>query len=455
MADTQFTYPFDPTGKASSNKITNERQTLIPPAWIDFYFLVPKKGPFFAEGFKATLESGNRTLVEGVDYILTHVFHDATLAVGKSIYGSITFYDKEMIGMISLDYQTLGGEWTIDEADALRIVSDTTVNPRTTTWEEVQDVPDRFPVIDHAWDLDDMVGAKELEEKLGEIEAAVREANGGSTTGHISNRDNPHLVTKAQIGLGNVQNYKISTLPQARDGSRNDLYMTPLSVKEAIKSQVETPVTDHLTSYDNPHRVSKSQVGLGNVQNYSVASISVAEDMESNNTYMTPYLTGMAIRASQEDVSTHLEDFTNPHRVTKEQVGLGEVANLPLATRSAAESGTSSAYFMTPLATRQAITAIALNALQIHEGARNNPHRVTAAQVGAATMSDINNAISDFASNDISASNTNKFAGKTEAEWLVRFPAPEDLESLVDTITTRYQQNQATLDGLTIASFPG
>ena len=47
-----------------------------------------------------------------------------------------------------------------------------------------------------------------------------------------------HTHTASQVGLGNVQNYGIATKAQAEAGTANSVYMTPLRVKEAIASQV-------------------------------------------------------------------------------------------------------------------------------------------------------------------------------------------------------------------------
>lgn len=52
----------------------------------------------------------------------------------------------------------------------------------------------------------------------------------------------------------------------------------------------------HLVDYNNPHRVHKTQVGLGNVQNYPVATNSQATEGESDTTYMTPFKTTQLIK---------------------------------------------------------------------------------------------------------------------------------------------------------------
>jgi hypothetical protein len=51
---------------------------------------------------------------------------------------------------------------------------------------------------------------------------------------HANRTDNPHAVTKSQVGLGNVQNYGIASQAQAEAGSANNVYMTPLRTKQAI-----------------------------------------------------------------------------------------------------------------------------------------------------------------------------------------------------------------------------
>jgi hypothetical protein len=61
---------------------------------------------------------------------------------------------------------------------------------------------------------------------------------------------------------------------------------------------------------------------------------------------------------AQAKVDAHANLTNNPHSVTKSQVGLGSVSNYGLATQAEAEAGTSSAKYMTPLRTKQAINAL-------------------------------------------------------------------------------------------------
>ena len=384
MAETPtYTYPFDPTGSKSTNLIQGERQVISPPNWIDFYFIIPGAAPYFRETLQVVHHPSGRILVEGVDYSCSHRFHDASLAIAKPVYGSITFYDKTLAGTVELSYQTLGGAWTLDETTILEILSEKTMDPRITTWEEVVDMPFQFPVIDHQWDLVDLVGATELEEALQGIRDAISATGEGGLQEHLADFDNPHRVTAEQVGLGDVENYKIATVVQATAGTDNTSYMTPLRTAQSVNQFAVIPLNTHKSNYENPHGVTKAQVGLDKVQNFRLANTQEAKDGTSDTVYMTPLTTAAAIQAQTYDkIGDHLADHNNPHQVTATQVGLGKVENYGIATIAEAKNGTADNVYMTPATTMAAINNVSSPALLNHINDHSNPHQVTSAQVG-------------------------------------------------------------------------
>lgn len=58
--------------------------------------------------------------------------------------------------------------------------------------------------------------------------------NLNNLTTHSGNTSNPHSVTKLQVGLGNIQNYGIATQAESEAGTIDTAYMTPLKAKQAI-----------------------------------------------------------------------------------------------------------------------------------------------------------------------------------------------------------------------------
>lgn len=91
---------------------------------------------------------------------------------------------------------------------------------------------------------------------------------------HTKNTENPHKVTAQQVGLGNVPNVttdnqtptftQSSTLSEINSGEKLSTLFG--KIKKAIVDLIS-----HLANTNNPHSVTKSQVGLGNVDDTSDA----------------------------------------------------------------------------------------------------------------------------------------------------------------------------------------
>jgi hypothetical protein len=95
----------------------------------------------------------------------------------------------------------------------------------------------------------------------------------------------------------------------------------------------DTPFGDHVHDTSNPHNVTKDQVGLNFVQNYAVATLQEAYAGTRNDVY----LTADQVRQVAQDridmgLDAHVLDTSNPHSVTKTQVGLALVQNYDVAS---------------------------------------------------------------------------------------------------------------------------
>jgi hypothetical protein len=196
-------YPFDPTGLKVSNKVTGEQQILTPTNPRDAYFIVPKFAPYFGDSLKVVikdLKNVVRTLVQGVDYYPSHTFMDASFATAKPIYGSITFLDTSLSGIVTLVYQTVGDVWVQDDATIALILADRLSNPRTTSWDRVANLPKAFPSIDHQYDLIDMKGLDSLVTSVDALTQAVLSTAGSNLAAHKAATGNVHGMVPGDIG---------------------------------------------------------------------------------------------------------------------------------------------------------------------------------------------------------------------------------------------------------------
>lgn len=93
--------------------------------------------------------------------------------------------------------------------------------------------------------------------------------------------------------------------------------------------------------------------------------------------------TGSDVTALETKVNNHIANKSNPHTVTKTQVGLGNVNNT-----SDADKPVSTAQ-ATAIADAKAAGTTAQTSINSHAGRKNNPHTVTRAQLGLATTDQV------------------------------------------------------------------
>ena len=74
---------------------------------------------------------------------------------------------------------------------------------------------------------------------------------------HIGNKSNPHRVTKAQVGLGNVNNTSDADKPVSTAQA------TAIADAKAAGTNAQTNLTTHMQNMSNPHGVTRDQLGLG------------------------------------------------------------------------------------------------------------------------------------------------------------------------------------------------
>ena len=111
---------------------------------------------------------------------------------------------------------------------------------------------------------------KEVNDRKGEItrieglisdEAATR-AKADTTVNakvdsHIGNKSNPHGVTKAQVGLGNVNNTSDADKPVSTAQAK------AIADAKAAGTNAQTNLTTHIQNKSNPHGVTRDQLGMG------------------------------------------------------------------------------------------------------------------------------------------------------------------------------------------------
>lgn len=81
-------------------------------------------------------------------------------------------------------------------------------------------------------------------------------ANSSDLTSHINNKDNPHSVTASQVGLGNVNNTSDANKPVSAAQA------TAIADAKKAGTDAQTNLNTHVNNKSNPHSVTLSQLGV-------------------------------------------------------------------------------------------------------------------------------------------------------------------------------------------------
>ena len=304
----------------------------------------------------------------------------------QPVYGAIVLNDPDKYRQVKITYQTVGGPVVLDDQEIAQLLANTLRDPRRALWTDITDVPAELPPVPHRQSTGDLIGFDAQVEVLYKIADAIAEGNVKAMQAlmeHVKDHHNPHKITLEDLGIDELGNLVPATKEQAESGTENTHYMTSLRTAQYCDAKVIPVIDAHKADNKNPHGVTKAQVGLGLVENFKVASVEEAEAGVANNRYMTPETTKIMMDALiGPALNKHILDKQNPHGVTKKQVGLEHVQDYGVATSQEAGEGTATNKYMTPSLTQVAIGALTPKAIEFHTRDFDNPHGVTKKQVG-------------------------------------------------------------------------
>lgn len=105
-----------------------------------------------------------------------------------------------------------------------------------------------------------------LEKLIQDSDKVIKE----SLDAHIGNKSNPHNVTKAQISLGNVQNLAPADMPVSTAQA------AAIADAKAAGTKAQTDLSTHANRRDNPHNVTRAQLGLATTDQVVFAKTTAA-----------------------------------------------------------------------------------------------------------------------------------------------------------------------------------
>lgn len=269
----QRRYNLDITGLNPDNLVT-ETRTLTNKLIDGRFFIIPQYAPFYVTGCKIT-DSNGVLLVAGRDYAFMLDSPELSQAAQRRICGGIVFTNRTMNPRVTIEFQTIGGNYIVPLANNYEQLVRDLRNPLFTTLSQIHGTPAGLPTYQHTHDIasvksyDDLVGA--LNNVYSVLLGRSSGSGGGSATAsmtalteHINSKTNAHH--KSAVGLSEVANLPVmnnadwdKALPTDAYITRSNLvYWGKINITDKL-SKVEENIVDIDNTISN-HTLSISQI---------------------------------------------------------------------------------------------------------------------------------------------------------------------------------------------------
>ena len=152
-------YPFDPTGEAPTNRVTDEVHTL--PRTRNRSFAL-NAGPFYADSVIIRTLPGNQVLERNVHYRALYLYEYYTRKTGMPVTAVIHVFDETIQGAVTVEYQVVGGEASSNTTAIQQLIQSLEIDNRGIVFDDIIDLPVTWPPSPHLHHVGDWYGMEAL-----------------------------------------------------------------------------------------------------------------------------------------------------------------------------------------------------------------------------------------------------------------------------------------------------
>lgn len=278
-------YPLDLTGRNPTNLVAGERKLLLNRGNTPFRVVSFDNGGFYANTLTVFDRNGKR-LIRGQDYIATYKHVDISDYTGLEVLSAIVILNHSLEQSVTIGAQLVGSDlaFSLDaEEETIAYLEKLPANEVPKWGGLIGDYPQWQPgeLQEERWERHHYGYLNESIERIvatlvggdGEVEDQVRRqirekylhfigSIVTNTLKHINDTNKPHAITKNLVGLGSVANYGVASVEVAIQGTRNDVYLTPMTVLEMAKVFGTNPLEQHINHLYTAHSPTAAQIGV-------------------------------------------------------------------------------------------------------------------------------------------------------------------------------------------------
>ena len=251
-----YQYPLDLTGTAPTNLVSNEQQVITEINGKFSQIIVPDYAPFYLDNLKLIhiSEDSTETILNiDTDFFVGYPYQDLARETGKLTFGTLVVVNKNAKGRFKLSYQTIGDKWAADAQFVKNKLLELAYNPRIAYWDQLTNVQDKFPPQDHNHDITESDKWPALMAAIDRVTQAIadREYTESSiypTVITFIESLLPPLLTKAAVGLPDVENYPTATQDDIDNLVSADKYVLLSQLLTIIQRTVDGTVSTDISA---------------------------------------------------------------------------------------------------------------------------------------------------------------------------------------------------------------
>lgn len=234
----KITFAWNPFQDNPANRVTNEPgHTDVANAGI----IIPRNGPFFSRNVKVTLVDSNRELsFEAGDYSFIHPFGRFNKRYNRLVWGGIQLKNVTGPVNVTLEYDTIGGDFVLSDIAYAEAVANVLTSPRTIDWNEIVNLPLTWPSDPHDQPISDTMNYGDMITYMTSYIDALTQNPSLSWMSQFeahlkADLHDAHKGSLADLGIKNLGDFPMAVLTDIK-GNSTEVVINMAVLKEAIRA---------------------------------------------------------------------------------------------------------------------------------------------------------------------------------------------------------------------------
>jgi hypothetical protein len=277
MAPIIVRYNLDPTGVSPDNLVQGEAHTLVGRL---VRSIAPIYGAFFAGSMVVTDQTTGLPLVRGQQWYPGELYDVPTALYGKDIFAIVIITDVNVSSSVSLQYQSVGGEYGTSDNAIIQQLATLNVDARPVAWPDIIRKPADYPPSMHLHDAGDVYGFEYVVHALERVRAAL-EFGDEISHDQIYN----YIDTKIATDIGSINNVAVTITTETNARTLADTALQlQITANNSARTTADATLQTELTAETNARTTADASLQAQITAGGSAGSTALATETTARTT---------------------------------------------------------------------------------------------------------------------------------------------------------------------------